>query len=144
MWPLKLNILEKQPCSEWNTHLWDFSGREMGNPFVSKTRHVTPQIDRHKKSSPVLRVITHIYGISQEIDGKSFIWWINLGMWPLKSFLGKSSPVLKVSTHIYGISKERDGKTFISSNLDACDPSNRSSQKNKPCSEGFNTHLWDF
>ena len=25
-----------------------------------------------------------------------------------------------------------------------CDPLNRSSEKNKPCSEGFNTHLWAF
>ena len=25
-----------------------------------------------------------------------------------------------------------------------CDPSNQSSWENKPCSEGFNTHLWGF
>ena len=38
--------------------------------FSTKPRHVTPQIDRLGKMSPVLRVLTHIYGISQDIDGK--------------------------------------------------------------------------
>ena len=36
-----------------------------------KPRHVTPQIDRLGKTSPVLRVSTHIYGISKEIDGEN-------------------------------------------------------------------------
>ena len=54
----------------------------MGNMLVfrSKPRHVTPQIDRLRKTIPVLRVSTHIYGISKEIDGKTFIFQINLGM----------------------------------------------------------------
>ena len=30
--------------------------------------------------SPVLRVSTHIYGISKEIDGKMLIFQVNLGM----------------------------------------------------------------
>ena len=34
---------------------------------------MTPQIDRLGKTSTVLRVSTHIYGVSQEIDGKTFI-----------------------------------------------------------------------
>ena len=41
--------------------------------FLSKPRHVTPQIDCLRKTSTVLRVSTHIYGVSQEIDGKTFI-----------------------------------------------------------------------
>ena len=41
---------------------------------------MTPQIDRLGKTSPVLRVLTHIYGVSQEIDGKTFIFRVNLGM----------------------------------------------------------------
>ena len=45
----------------------------MGKHFLSKPRHVTPQIDCLTKTSPVLRVSTHIYGISKEIDGKMFI-----------------------------------------------------------------------
>ena len=42
--------------------------------FSSKPRHVTPQIDCLTKTSPVLRVSTHIYVVlAQEIDGKMFI-----------------------------------------------------------------------
>ena len=39
---------------------------------------MTPQIDRLEKMSTVLRVSTHIYGVSQEIDGKTFIFRGNL------------------------------------------------------------------
>ena len=35
--------------------------------------HVIPQIDHLRKTSPVLRVSTHIYGLSEEIDGKMFV-----------------------------------------------------------------------
>ena len=38
--------------------------------FSTKPRHVTPQIDHLGKTSPVLRVSIHIYGVSQEIDWK--------------------------------------------------------------------------
>ena len=72
--------------------------------------------DHVRKTSPVLRVSTHIYGVSKEIDGKTFIFRGNLGMWPLKLIQGdvrKTSPVLRVSSHIYRVSKEIDGKTFI-------------------------------
>ena len=48
--------------------------------IFQKPTHLTPQIDRLRKSSPVLRVSTHIYGISKEIDGKTFIFQVNLGM----------------------------------------------------------------
>ena len=48
--------------------------------FSSKCRYVTPQIDRLGKRSTVLRVSTHIYGVSKEIDGKTFIFRVNLGM----------------------------------------------------------------
>ena len=40
-----------------------------------------------EKMSTVLRVWTHIYGVSKEIDGKTFIFIVNLGMWPLKSIV---------------------------------------------------------
>ena len=53
----------------------------MGNiHFESTPRHVTPQIDCLRKTSPVLRLSTHIYGVSKEIDGKTFIFKVNLGM----------------------------------------------------------------
>ena len=48
--------------------------------FSSKPRHVTPQIDCLTKMSPGLMVSTHTYGISKEIDGKTFIFGVNLGM----------------------------------------------------------------
>ena len=41
---------------------------------------MTPQIDHLGKTKTVLRVSTHIYGVSKEIDGKMFIFTINLGM----------------------------------------------------------------
>ena len=41
---------------------------------------MTPQIDCLGKTSPVLRVSTHIYGVSKDIDGKRFIFRVNLGM----------------------------------------------------------------
>ena len=48
--------------------------------FQSKPRHVTPQIDHLRKTIPVLRVSTHIYGVSKDIGGKMFIFQLNLGM----------------------------------------------------------------
>ena len=41
---------------------------------------MTPQIDCLGKTSPVLRVSALIYGVSKEIDGKTFILRVNLGM----------------------------------------------------------------
>ena len=50
---------------------------------------MTPQIDCLRKTSPVLRVSTHIYCILKENDGKTFIFQVNLGMWPLKSIVSE-------------------------------------------------------
>ena len=41
---------------------------------------MTPQIDCLGKMIPVLRVSIHIYVVSEEIDGKMFIFCVNLGM----------------------------------------------------------------
>ena len=41
---------------------------------------MTPQIDHLGKMSPVLRVLTQSYGVSKEIDGKMFIFRVNLVM----------------------------------------------------------------
>ena len=48
--------------------------------FSSKPRHVTPQIDHFGKMSHVLKVSTHTYWVSKEIDGKTFIFRVNLVM----------------------------------------------------------------
>ena len=55
--------------------------------FSTKPRHMTPQIDHLGERSTVLRVSTHIFGVSMEIDGKMFIFGVNLVMWPLKSII---------------------------------------------------------
>ena len=98
MWPLKLIILAKQAmCWGFQHTLMGFLRRYMGNiHFSSKPRHVTPQIDCLRKTSSVLKVSTHIYGVSKEIDGKIIHFTVNLGMWPLKIVSGQSS--LKIST----------------------------------------------
>ena len=55
-----------------------------------------------------------MYGLSKEIDGKMFIFSLNLGMETLKLILlGYMSPVLRISTHIYRVSKEKEEKMFI-------------------------------
>ena len=41
---------------------------------------MTPQIDHLGKTSTVVRVSTHIYGVFEEIDGKTFIFRVNIGM----------------------------------------------------------------
>ena len=111
MWPHKLFVSENRALSEgFNTHLWCFQGQRWENMnFSTKPRHVTPQIDHLGKNEPcsegfnthlwvfcdpqinhlrktssVLRVSTHFYGVSQDIDGKTFIFRVNLDMWPLK------------------------------------------------------------
>ena len=75
---------------------------------------MTPQIDHLGKTNPVLRVSTHIYGISKDIGGKAFIFQGKPRHVTLQiNCLGKMSTVLRVSTHIYGLSEEIDGKIFI-------------------------------
>ena len=79
----KLDCLGKnEHCSEGsNRHLWCFQGHRWKNVhFSSKPRYVTLQIDRLRKMIAVIRVSIHIYGDSDEIDGKMFIFRENLGM----------------------------------------------------------------
>ena len=48
--------------------------------FSTIPRHVTPEIDRLGETSTVLRVSTHIFWVSKETDGKTFIFRVNLDM----------------------------------------------------------------
>ena len=58
-----------------------FQGQRWENiHFPTKPRHVTPQIDCLGEMSTVLRVSTHIYGVSKDIGGTTFIFRVNLGM----------------------------------------------------------------
>ena len=73
-----------------------------------------PQIDCLRKTSPVLRVSTHIYGVSKDISGKTSILSTKpRHVTPQIDCLRKTSTLLRVSTHIYGVSQEIDGKMFI-------------------------------
>ena len=82
--------------------------------FLSKPRHMIPQIDHLGKMSLVMRVSTHIYGVSKKTDGKMLNFWVNLGMWPLKLIVLEIQTLFwEFQTHIYGVLQEMDGKTFI-------------------------------
>ena len=48
--------------------------------FESKPSNETLQINHLGKTSPVLRFSTHISGFSKDIEGKMFIFWVNLGI----------------------------------------------------------------
>ena len=53
-------------------------------------------------------------GVSKEIDGKMFIFRINLGMWPLKSIVSEKWALFWGSEHTFmGFFQEIDGKMFI-------------------------------
>ena len=116
MWSLKSIISENWAlfCGFQHTFMGFQGDRWKNIHSESKPRHVIPQINCLVKTSPVLRVSIHINGVSKQIEGKTFILRVNLGMWPLKFIVSENSgPVLWVSTHIYGVTKEIDGKTFI-------------------------------
>ena len=72
---------------------------------------MTPQIDRLRKTSTVVRVSTHIYGVTKEIDGENIHFYSKpKHVTPQIDHLGKMSTVLRVSTHIYGVFQEIDGE----------------------------------
>ena len=74
-------LVNNLTCRNIVTLFLDSEGDRWENiHFKSKPRHVTPQIDNLGKTRTVLRVSTHIYGVSKEIDGKTFIFTVNLGM----------------------------------------------------------------
>ena len=54
-------------------------------------------------------------GVSKEIDGKMFIFQVNLGMWPPKSIVLEKRGLFwwSSNTYLWGVTKETDGKTFI-------------------------------
>ena len=53
-------------------------------------------------------VWTHIYGVSEEIDGKTFIFRVNLGMWPLKLIVSEKQALFWGFQHTFiGFSGDR-------------------------------------
>ena len=101
--------LDWENCSEgFNTHLWCFQGGGKTWIFQLSLGMVTPQIDCLEETSTVLR----IYGVSKEIDGKTFIFRVNLGMWPLKSIVLEKRALFWGFQHTFmAFSKEIDGET---------------------------------
>ena len=43
----------------------------------------------------------HIYAVSKEIDGKTFIFRVNLGMWPLKSIVSEKQALFWWFQHAF-------------------------------------------
>ena len=74
-----------------------------------------PQIDCLRKTSPVLRISTHIYEDSMEIHGKTFILRVNLGMLTLKSNrLWKNEHCSEgLNTHLWGFYGDTGRIMFI-------------------------------
>ena len=70
---------------------------------------MTPQIDHLGKMSPGLIVSTHIYGISKEIDGKTFIFESKpRHVTPQIDCLRKMSPVSGgFNTHLWHFEGDR-------------------------------------
>ena len=60
-----------------------------------------------------MRVSTHIYGVSKEIDGKMFIFSKPRHVTSQINCLRKMNPLLRVWTHMYGVSNEIHWKMFI-------------------------------
>ena len=87
-----------------------------------------------------MRVSTHIFGISKEIDGKTFI----LESKPrhvTPQTLCKNSPLLRdFNTYLWGFQGDRLQKFIESLGMWPL----KLLYINKPCSEGFNTHFWGF
>ena len=98
------------------------------------------------KTSPVLRVSTHIYSVSKPIGGNTFISSTKpRHVTSQIDCLGKMSTVVRVSTHIYNISKDIGGKMLILQlNLGMLLLKSIRLRKMKPCCENLNTHLWGF
>ena len=64
-------------------------------------------------------VSTHIYEVSKEIDGETFICRVNLGMWPLKSIiLEKRALFWGFNTHLWGFQGDRWETLIFQVNLD--------------------------
>ena len=122
IWHLKLIVLEKsEHCSKgFNTHLWVFwEGRwETMFIFQSKPRHVTPQIDLSWKKEDCSKGFnTHLWGFLRKIDGKTFIFQVNLSMWPLKLIVLEKRALFWGFQHTFILRRSMGKCSFFRVNL---------------------------
>ena len=55
-----------------------------------------------------LETFQHIYGVSNKIDGKTFIFRVNLAMWPLKLIILEKWDLFEgFNTHLWGFLGDR-------------------------------------
>ena len=103
MWPLKSIISEKWALFGWLQHTFlAFLRRKMENiHFSSKPRYVTPQMDHLRKMNPGAEGFNRHIWRFKEIDGKIFIFQVNLGMWPLKSIVSQKQALWWGFQHIF-------------------------------------------
>ena len=71
---------------------------------------MTPQIDCLRKTSPVLRVPTPIYGVTMEIDGKMFISIVKAHtmkwqIYPDEVFYAKDLLPMRVTISLHSLAK---------------------------------------
>ena len=82
----------------------------------------------------------------RKIDGKMFIFQVNLGMWHIKSIFSENQALFWGYHHTFmGFQGDRWGMTFMFQvNLGMWPLKLIVLENHEPCSEGFNTHLCCF
>ena len=69
------------PTLRVSTHIYGVSMEIDGkHSFLNKPRYVTPQIQLSRKNDPCSEDFNTNFGVSKEIDGKTFIFKVNLSM----------------------------------------------------------------
>ena len=108
MWPLKSIVLTTCYIEAFNTHLrgfqkdrWENNQSEGHMPRFTLRNEPLKWICLLGKMSPVLTVSTHIYGFSNKIYGKTFIFRVNLGMWPLKLIISEKQALFWGFQHTF-------------------------------------------
>ena len=99
--------------------------------------HVTPQIECVGETSPLLWVLTHIYGISKEIDGEMF----NVSSKPrhvtpqINCLINMKSYYKVFNIHLWGFQEDRwENMLIFRGNLSMCPIQLIILEKHEPCS----------
>ena len=80
-----------------------------------------------------------------EIHRKTFIFWVNLGMWCLKSIVLKNKPCYEgFNTHLWGFWGDRWENVHFESKLRHVTPQINRLGKMSTVVRGLNIHFWGF